>query len=222
MTKPFKQRMQLIDEAFELMAPGAPFVQFTYAMVTPIPKALPSVTRRSLRADLAERAAGARLGLSQELIAPSAAAPACCKRWRRPAWSRPCLLPKILVFAGSIRTGSHNARLAALAAKELALTGADVTRISLEDYPLPIYDGDDEAKSGAPANARKLKQMMAAHQGVFIASPEYNASITPLLKNTIDWISRVRERGEPPLAVFKNRAFAIGGASDGPMARCAR
>ena len=61
-----------------------------------------------------------------------------------------------------------------------------------------------------PANARKLKQMMAAHQGVFIASPEYNASVTPLLKNTIDWISRVRERGEPPLAAFKNRVFALG------------
>ena len=122
--------------------------------------------------------------------------------------------PKILVFAGSIRTGSHNVRLAALAAKELALAGADVTRISLEDYPLPIYDGDDEAQSGVPANARNLKEMMAAHQGVFIASPEYNASITPLLKNAIDWISRVRERGEPPLAVFKHRVFALGGASD--------
>jgi chromate reductase len=123
-------------------------------------------------------------------------------------------LPKILVFAGSIRTGSFNARLAALAAKELALAGADVSRISLEDYPLPLYDGDAEAKSGVPARALDLKRMMAEHQGVFIASPEYNASITPLLKNTIDWISRVRERGEPPLAVFKNRAFAIGGASD--------
>ena len=125
-------------------------------------------------------------------------------------------VPKILVFAGSIRAGSHNARLAALAAKELALTGADVTRISLQDYPLPIYDGDDEIRSGVPANAHNLKRMMAAHQGVFIASPEYNASITPLLKNTIDWISRVRERSEPPLAVFRDRAFALGGASDSP------
>jgi len=125
------------------------------------------------------------------------------------------LVPKILVFAGSIRTASFNARLAALAAKELALTGAEVSRISLEDYPLPIYNGDDEAKSGVPANARNLKQMMAEHQGVFIASPEYNASITPLLKNTIDWISVVREPGEVQLAVFQNRAFALGGASPG-------
>ena len=125
------------------------------------------------------------------------------------------MLPKVLVFAGSIRTGSHNARLAALASKELLLAGADVTRISLGDYPLPIYDGDQENTAGAPLNAIKLKQLMAAHQGVFIASPEYNASISPLLKNTIDWISRVRERGEVPLAVFRNRVFAIGGASDG-------
>jgi chromate reductase, NAD(P)H dehydrogenase (quinone) len=128
----------------------------------------------------------------------------------------PMSVPKILVFAGSIRAGSFNARLAALAAKELALAGADVSRISLEDYPLPIYDGDDEAKSGAPANASRLKDMMAAHQGVFIASPEYNASVTPLLKNTIDWISRVRVRDEPPLMAFKGRAFALGGASNSP------
>jgi NAD(P)H-dependent FMN reductase len=128
----------------------------------------------------------------------------------------PMSLPKILVFAGSIRSGSHNARLAALATKQLALAGVDVTRISLEDFPLPLYDGNLEARAGPPENAVKLKRMMGANHGVFIASPEYNASITPLLKNTIDWISRVREGGEAPLAVFKNRVFALGGASDGP------
>lgn len=122
--------------------------------------------------------------------------------------------PKILVFAGSIRTGSYNATLAALAAKELALAGAEVTRISLLDYPMPLYDADLEAKSGQPENAIKLKQMMMAHHGVFIASPEYNASVTPLLKNTIDWISRVREGREAALAAYKNRVFALGGASN--------
>lgn len=126
-------------------------------------------------------------------------------------------LPKVLVFAGSIRTGSHNARLAALACKELLLAGADVTRISLMDYPLPIYDGDLEARSGPPENAIKLKRLIMTQQGVFIASPEYNASVTPLLKNTIDWVSRVRERAEEPLAAYKNRVFAIGGASDGAL-----
>jgi NAD(P)H-dependent FMN reductase len=126
-------------------------------------------------------------------------------------------VPKILVFAGSIRTASVNARLAAVAAKELALQGADVTRISLEDYPLPLYDGDDEKNNGMPVNAGNLKVMLGAHQGVFIASPEYNASVTPLLKNAIDWISRVQARCEPPLAVFKHRVFALGGASDQPF-----
>jgi NAD(P)H-dependent FMN reductase len=81
---------------------------------------------------------------------------------------------------------------------------------------MPIYDGDVEADAGVPSNARELKQMLAAHSGVFIASPEYNASITPLLKNAIDWVSRVRARGEPPYAAFRDRAFALGAASDEP------
>jgi chromate reductase len=123
---------------------------------------------------------------------------------------------KILVIPGSLRTGSHNVRLAALATKELTLADdTDVTRISLADYPLPLYDADLEARSGLPHHAVKLKQMISAHQGVFIASPEYNASITPLLKNTIDWVSRVRERGEAPLAAYKGRVFALGSASPG-------
>lgn len=126
-------------------------------------------------------------------------------------------VPKILVFAGSIRSGSFNARLAALAAKELTLADADVTRISLIDYPLPIYDGDLEAQSGVPDNAVKLKRMMMTHRGIFIASPEYNASVTPLLKNTLDWISRVREANEHPLAAYKGRVFALGAASNGSL-----
>jgi chromate reductase, NAD(P)H dehydrogenase (quinone) len=123
--------------------------------------------------------------------------------------------PKILVIPGSLRAKSYNVRLAALASKELTLADADVTRISLLDYPLPIYDADTAETAGPPSNAVKLKQLMSAHQGVFIASPEYNASITPLIKNTIDWISAVRERGEAPLAAYQNRVFALGGASPG-------
>lgn len=121
--------------------------------------------------------------------------------------------PKILVLPGSLRSGSHNARLAALATKELALTEAEVTRISLQDYPLPLFEADLEANSGTPASAVKLKQMIMAHQGVFIASPEYSASVTPLLKNAIDWVSRVRERADPAYAAFKGRVFAIASAS---------
>lgn len=123
--------------------------------------------------------------------------------------------PKILVFAGSIRNGSFNARLAALAAKELTLAEAEVTHISLADYPLPLYDGNLEALNGPPDNAYKLKRLFMQHEGVFIVSPEYNASVTPLLKNTLDWVSRVREGREPPLAAYKSRVFAIAGASPG-------
>ena len=123
-------------------------------------------------------------------------------------------LPRILVIPGSLRSGSYNVRLAALATKELTLAEADVTRISLADYPLPIYDAD-MAKSGPPLNAFKLKQVLGAHRGIFIACPEYNASFPPLVKNAIDWISVVREPGELQLAVFQGRAFALGGASPG-------
>ena len=131
----------------------------------------------------------------------------------RRLWPR----PKILVIPGSLRTGSHNARLAALATKELALAEAEVTRISLADYPLPLFDADLATESGLPAAAVQLKRMVMAHQGVFITSPEYSASVTPLVKNTIDWISRggARDRGEPNYTAFKGRVFAIGAASSG-------
>ncbi|HEY0218665.1 MAG TPA: NAD(P)H-dependent oxidoreductase [Afipia sp.] len=122
---------------------------------------------------------------------------------------------KILVIPGSIRTGSLNARLAAVAVKELALLDVDVTIISLADFPLPIYDGDLENKSGVPKKAVDLKRMIGAHHGVFIISPEYNSSVPPLLKNAIDWVTRVRDRNETFGQVFRERAFAIGAASDG-------
>ncbi len=125
--------------------------------------------------------------------------------------------PKILIIPGSLRTGSHNARLAALAAKELALLEAEVTRISLEDYTLPLFDADLVSSPGLPVAAVQLKRMLLAHQGVFITSPEYSASVTPLLKNTIDWISRVRDPGEPAYAAFKGRVFAIGAAANGGL-----
>jgi len=125
--------------------------------------------------------------------------------------------PKILVMPGSTRAGSHNVKLAALAVKELTLNDIEVTRISLADYELPIFEAGVEFRGGPPANALKLKQMIGAHHGVFIASPEYSASVTPLLKNAIDWVSRVRERGDPNYAAFKNRVFAISAASSSPL-----
>jgi NAD(P)H-dependent FMN reductase len=121
---------------------------------------------------------------------------------------------KILVIPGSLRTGSHNAKLAATAAAELAQAGVDVTRISLADFPLPIFDGDLQAKSGVPKHAVNLKRMMSAHQGVLIVTPEYNSSVPALIKNTIDWISRVQDPHEARGQVFRDRVFAIAAASE--------
>ena len=124
---------------------------------------------------------------------------------------------KLLFFAGSARTGSHNKKLAQLGAMIAEANGIRATFVDLGDYPMPIYHGELEASEGPPENAKKLKTVMEARTGVFIASPEYNASISPLLKNTLDWLSRVRAEGEAPLEVFKTRVFAIGSASPGGM-----
>ncbi|MBN9672770.1 NADPH-dependent FMN reductase [Roseibium aggregatum] len=119
--------------------------------------------------------------------------------------------PRIIVCSGSARSGSFNGKLVSLAAKRLAILDADVTHLSLRDHPLPLYDGDLEDTKGVPDNAKKLQRLFAAQDGVFLACPEYNAGITPLLKNTLDWISRVREPGD----AFKNKVFALGAASPG-------
>ena len=122
---------------------------------------------------------------------------------------------KLLFFAGSSREASYNKRLARLGAEIAIANGILATFADLGDYPMPLYDGDIEASAGPPDNAVKLKALMEVHGGVFIAAPEYNAGVTPLLKNTLDWISRVRPAGEAPLQVFKTRVFALGGASPG-------
>src|ERR1700675_227190 len=133
---------------------------------------------------------------------------------------------KILVIPGSLRTGSLNVRLAAAAAYEFAQAGAEVTRISLGDFPLPIYDGDLQTKSGVPKNAINLKRMIGAHHGVLIVTPEYNSSVPALVKNTIDWVTRVQDAHESRGQVFRERAFAIAPASEsrlgGTRSRAAR
>ena len=128
------------------------------------------------------------------------------------------MTPKILVFAGSIRAGAYSGRTADIAQRELARQGAEVTRISLADYPLPIMDEDLEAENGVPENAVKLARLFVAHDGILIATPEYNGSLPPLLKNTIDWISRVREDGGRPLKALPGRVVAICSSSNGHFA----
>src|SRR5260221_3121598 len=128
---------------------------------------------------------------------------------------------KILVIPGSLRTGSLNAKLAAAAAYEFVQADAEVTRISLGDFPLPIYDGDLQNKSGVPKNAVNLKRMLGAHHGVLIVTPEYNSSVPALVKNTIDWISRVQDPHETRGQVFRETVFAIAAASSGRLG-CSR
>src|ERR1700704_2592226 len=124
---------------------------------------------------------------------------------------------KILVIPGSLRTGSLNARLAAAAGVQVAQGGPEVTRISLGDFPLPIYDGDLQTKSGVPKNAINLKRMIGAHHGVLIVTPEYNSSVPPLVKNTIDWVSRVQDAHEVRGQVFRERPVGIAAASEGRL-----
>lgn len=132
------------------------------------------------------------------------------------------IIPKILVFAGSVRTGAYSGRTADAAQQELALQGAEVTRISLADYPLPIMDEDLEHEKGIPENAMRLARLIAAHDGLLIATPEYNGSIPPLLKNTIDWVSRVRKDGGKPFKPFAGKPVGLCSSSDGKFAgiRC--
>jgi NAD(P)H-dependent FMN reductase len=120
--------------------------------------------------------------------------------------------PSILALAGSTRTGSVNEKLAACAAARIAALGASVTHVLLRDYAMPLYDGDQEAAEGVPAAAAALAEAITHQHGVFITCPEYNGSITPLLKNTIDWVSRVKL----PVSPFKERVFALSAASPGP------
>jgi chromate reductase len=125
--------------------------------------------------------------------------------------------PKILIIPGSLRSGSHNVKLAMAAAYEFAQADVDVTRISLGDFPLPIYDGDLQARSGVPKNAINLKRMMGSHHGVLIVTPEYNSSVPPLVKNTIDWITRVQDPHERRGQIFREKPFAIAAASEGRL-----
>lgn len=122
--------------------------------------------------------------------------------------------PRVLVFAGSARRESLNKKLSQVAARQAEKAGLAVTWIDLRDYPLPLYDGDLEAEQGIPDNARKLRDLFLSHQGLIVASPEYNSFITPLLKNTLDWISR-RDGAIDGLTAFRNKVGLVLSASPG-------
>ena len=124
--------------------------------------------------------------------------------------------PKILAFSGSARKDSWNSRLVRLAVEGARQAGADVTVIDLKEYPLPIFDEDLEKEVGSPENATRLKKLFLEHDGLLISAPEYNSSITPLLKNTIDWVSRAAA-GEAPLAAYTGKVASLMSASPGGL-----
>ena len=120
----------------------------------------------------------------------------------------------ILAFAGSVRKDSWNRKVLAVAAQGAREAGAIVTVVNLADYPMPIYDADWHQANGVPENMLRLREKMMQANGLLIASPEYNASITPLLKNTIDWLSQAVD-GASGNAPFTNKIGALLGASNG-------
>lgn len=123
---------------------------------------------------------------------------------------------RILAFAGSARRESYNKKLVRIAAAGAESAGAYVTTIDLADYPLPLFNADLEEAEGIPENVTKLKRLFLDNDGLLIASPEYNSSITPLFKNTIDWVSRAAD-GESPLAAYRDKCAVLMSASPGGL-----
>ena len=123
---------------------------------------------------------------------------------------------RLLAFSGSLRAESFNTRLAFLAADLAESKGAVVTRLKLQDLNLPMFDEDSEAASGLPTGAKELKDLMRAHDGFLIATPEYNGFMSGALKNAIDWATRPEE-GHPPLDCFRGKVAGIMAASPGGL-----
>jgi len=126
------------------------------------------------------------------------------------------MMPRILAFAGSTRRESFNKKLVAIAAQGAREAGADVTLIDLKDFPLALFDQDLEAEQGMPENGKKLKKLFIDHDGLLIASPEYNSSFPAVLKNAIDWVSRPAP-GEPSLVAFRGKVATLMSASPGAL-----
>jgi len=125
--------------------------------------------------------------------------------------------PRILAFGGSLRRDSFNQKLAAIAAEGAREAGAEVTLIALRDFPMPLFDQDLEAETGKPDAAKRLKELFLSHQGLLIASPEYNRGYSAALKNAIDWVSRVDSPEEPALSALAGKSAVIMAASPGGL-----
>ncbi len=124
--------------------------------------------------------------------------------------------PNVVALSGSLRRGSYNHKLAAVAAEAAEQAGANVTLIRLADYDMPLFNEDDEAEHGMPKPARAFKELLIGSHGVIIGSPEYNGSLSAALKNAIDWASRP-EPGEQPLVAFRGKVVGLLSASPGGL-----
>lgn len=124
---------------------------------------------------------------------------------------------RLLAFSGSARDGSYNQKLVQIAAQGALQTGAEVTLINLADFPMPLFNQDLEQSAGMPQYATTLKDLFINHDGFLIASPEYNGSFSPLLKNALDWVSRRGSPDVPYQPVFKDKFAAIMAASPGAL-----
>jgi chromate reductase len=125
--------------------------------------------------------------------------------------------PKIVAFAGSLRAASFNKKLLAIGVEAARADGAEVTVVDLRELALPLFDGDIEDATGLPEGAKRFKALLRASDGMLIASPEYNSSITGALKNAIDWASRTETDDEPALVAFRGKAAALLAASPGAL-----
>lgn len=125
--------------------------------------------------------------------------------------------PKIIALAGSMRKDSFNKKLIKIATDAAKEAGATVTLIDLNDFPLPLYHGDAEAENGLPENAKRLKKLFMEQDGLLISSPEYNSSVSGVLKNAIDWISRPEKEDPFYLCAYKGKMAALMSASPGAL-----
>ena len=124
---------------------------------------------------------------------------------------------RVLAFSGSTRLESFNNRLVRLAEAGARDAGGAVTHLDLRDYRLPVFDQDEEAANGKPENARALKKLLIDHDGLLVASPEYNSSVTAVLKNTVDWVSRPDDGDAFPRIAFQRKVVALMSASPGGL-----
>ncbi len=126
---------------------------------------------------------------------------------------------RLLAFAGSARRESLNRKALGTLIRAAREAGVEVTELDLREFPLPLYDGDLEAEQGLPEPAARLQRMVAEHQGLLIATPEYNGFPTPLLKNTLDWVSRPvpGQAGRSGVDYLRGKPAGLVAASPGPL-----